>query len=164
MKRPIQSALIGIAACLAARPLVSHAVDPATDIAWCVAQAAEDFPDVPRLAILMILDTEGGWPGAEIRNTNGSYDLGPMQINTQWLPTFASFGLTREMLRDHACTNIYAGTWILREELRRHPDLPEALAYYHSPTEVHQERYLSSMRKRLQRRLQEFGLSGTPMD
>ncbi len=94
-----------------------------------------------------ILKTEGGRPGQAVRNTNGSHDLGPMQINTSWLPILAARGITLPMLRDDYCVNVAVGTWILAREMQRLPMRPrsgevwQAIAGYHSHTPQHNTRY-----------------------
>ncbi len=111
---------------------------------------------IPRVLILLILDTEGGWVGASAHNTNGTDDLGPMQVNTSWLPTFARFGITRDLLQNHACVNVYAGSWILATLLKEHLSLVDVIAFYHSPTPKHQAEYLTQVRKHLVKRLDQF--------
>jgi hypothetical protein len=56
-------------------------------------------------------------------NDNGSYDLGPMQINTIWLPELAqSWGVSEstayKWVRDDPCTNMGVAAWILRGPYR----------------------------------------------
>ena len=50
----------------------------------------------------------GGNPAAVNRNTNGSEDVGLMQINSWWLPRLAAYGISRDHLLD-PCTNISVG-------------------------------------------------------
>ena len=140
----------------------------------CARQAARAF-QVPFAAVLILLDVERGWAGAEQPNRNDegeilSYDLGPMQINDRaWLSTFESAGITREQLRDDACINIHAGTWIfgrhlndIRRELaglpaseraKRDPAEVEAVLRYHSRTPKYQARYLEHVIKSVNRGL-----------
>jgi len=140
----------------------------------CARQAAGAF-SVPFAAVLILLDVERGWSGAEQPNRNAagevvSYDLGPMQINDRaWLSTFTQAGITREQLRDDECVNIHAGTWILgrhlndirkehaaltaEERASRDPIEVEALLRYHSRTPKYQLRYLEHIRKSVDRGL-----------
>lgn len=51
-------------------------------------------------------------------NSNGTADLGIMQINTFWLPTLAKYGASRNDLFD-ACYNIHFGTWVLAQSFSK---------------------------------------------
>jgi len=79
----------------------------------CAAAAAQYY-QVPELLLDSILEQEGGQLGHYSRNRNGSYDLGPAQINTSWLPKFARFGIGAAPLMNNACTNLYAAAYVLR--------------------------------------------------
>lgn len=59
-------------------------VPPTAPNVQCTVQAAQRF-GLPPGALAGILMNEGGKPGQWSHNTNGSYDLGPAQINTLWL-------------------------------------------------------------------------------
>ncbi|MEA2782283.1 MAG: hypothetical protein QOK29_3827 [Rhodospirillaceae bacterium] len=74
-----------------------------------------------------------GDPGAIGGNSDGSLDLCAMQINSQWLPKLARFGITDGDLLADECTCIYSGAWILAGEVDRHGYSWEAVARYHSP-------------------------------
>ena len=58
-------------------------------LALCIFTAAQTY-SVPPTVILGVLNVEGGKVGMASSNTNGTYDLGPMQINTIWVPELAS--------------------------------------------------------------------------
>lgn len=53
------------------------------------------------------------------RNTNGSLDIGFMQINDWWLPQLAQHGIGKNELLD-ACTNLNVGAWILKQGIDRY--------------------------------------------
>lgn len=53
------------------------------------------------------------------RNTNGSLDIGFMQINDWWLPQLKQHGIQYEHLMD-ACVNLNVGAWILRQGIDRY--------------------------------------------
>jgi len=67
---------------------------------------------------------------------NGSYDIGPMQINTWWFKKhdgrLQKFGITEKSVQFNYCQNVAAGTWILKQELDRYKDLDKALSAYNS--------------------------------
>ncbi len=102
------------------------------DLPPCVEQVAEVY-QLPVGIIQAIHKVEGGKPGITSGpNRNGTYDLGPMQINTIWLPTLKSHGIEREDLLNDACTNIAVGAWIYRQALNRHRDYETAAAAYNA--------------------------------
>lgn len=145
-------------AVLCALALVSsaHAVtlpsdDPAT--AACIQRAAEGF-SVPELPLWIILDVERGTLGRVSGNTNGSYDIGPMQINSTWLPRLAKLGVSEHQLLNDLCTNIFVGAWVFAHEYQRFDgDVGRAIAHYHSPTPRHQQRYLGLIQGAIARRM-----------
>jgi hypothetical protein len=111
--------LFGAAVVLAASPAI--AIQPATtDLLQrgaCISAAAQRYAvSIP--LIHAIIRTEGGTTGRTSRpNKNGSVDLGLMQVNEVHLPELARLGITREMLINNECLNIFIGTFILSREL-----------------------------------------------
>ncbi len=111
----------------------------ATALAACLMLAAETY-QVPPTVLLGILHVEGGRVGQEVGpNTNGTYDLGPMQINTVWLPELARHwqvdeATARRWVRDDGCVNFGVAAWILRGRIDRTGDLVMGIAHYHSAT------------------------------
>ena len=120
----------------------STAVKPVTPVTFqCVLEAASTA-NVPASALFAILWVEGGHPGEAHRNRNGTYDLGPMQINSIWIPALRRAGFTRRDLKDSGCMNVLAGAAILRTQLARSGRLAQALGDYHSRKPAHHNRYL----------------------
>ncbi len=122
-------------------------------VASCMVLASQMY-NVPPAILLGILQVEGGRVGQEVRNTNGSYDLGPMQINTVWVPELAKAWnvdpkTAKTWIRDDACTNIHVSAWILKNHYRRTRDYKQAIAHYHSRTpkygSVYQGKVLQAM-------------------
>lgn len=73
-------------------------------------------------------------------NENGSEDLGPMQVNSLWLPYLKARGIGREHLMGGGCEGVHAGTMILSDLIRQYgPE--EAAGYYHSATPKFKEPY-----------------------
>lgn len=105
----------------------------------CLAAAASLYQLPPR-ALVAVQAVEGGRVGMASRNTDGSEDLGLMQVNTRWLaPLSAATGLPPAALRarlvDDACFNLTVGAAILRIETNAaRGDLAVALGHYHSHT------------------------------
>lgn len=114
-------------------------------LAACIMMAAQTY-NVPPAMLVGIYKAEGGKVGQEVSNTNGSYDLGPMQINTIWLPQLAEeWGVNeqtaRKWVRDDACTNVNVAAWILRDHINETKSLSQALQHYHSRTPKYGVKY-----------------------
>lgn len=132
-----------------------------TILAACLMLASQTYA-VPPAVLVGIYKAEGGKVGQEVRNTNGSFDLGPMQINTIWMPELAkkwgvSNDTARKWVRDDACTNVGVAAWILKGHLNETKNLSTAIAHYHSRTPVHGTKY----KKRVINILHENGLVKT---
>jgi hypothetical protein len=95
---------------------------------------------VPPQVMVGILHVEGGRIGQEVGNTNGSYDLGPMQVNTLWLDNLSRYWkvdkkTARKWVRDDGCVNVHVAAWILRQKLdEAGGNLYNGIARYHSAT------------------------------
>lgn len=114
----------------------------------CVDTAAAAY-GLPAHVFRAVLRTEGGWAGLKKRNTNGSYDLGPAQINTIHLPELSKHGITEHMLVHDACINIYVGAYRLKVEIERVGDLWRGVGNYHSRTPHLHQAYLKRVRGNL---------------
>ena len=127
-----------------ARQVSDRTVDIATD---CILTAAA-VHRVPPGVIAILLAVEGGTLGQGNQNTNGTVDIGPMQINQIHLPALARRWSTtperaREALLTSFCANVEAGAWILRAAIdSAGGDFWEGVGRYHSATEVYKTRYL----------------------
>lgn len=110
--------------------------------AECIIDAAK-LQNFPPHIILGLLKTEGGHLGSETPNTNGSVDLGPMQINNRvWVPILAriyfngNYRAAYLALRDHGCYSVYIGAWIFRQYLdEAKGNYAEAVGFYNSHNE-----------------------------
>lgn len=109
----------------------------------CIVEAAERYA-VPVRLIYSILRVEGGKVGQKVYNKNGSYDMGPMQINSVWIPTFSSYVSPTEILYD-GCVNVLVGTWLLRSHINLAGDFWQGVGNYHSKTPLHHERYVKKV-------------------
>ena len=122
----------------------------------CIELSADRY-GLPASIIRAILRVEGGRVGQAVTNTNGTEDLGPMQINTVWLPTLASHGITRRQLQDDRCINILAGSWILARQMETAKKMEGpaqrrlwwAIGAYHSRTPEHNVKYALKVWKAL---------------
>lgn len=81
-----------------------------------------------------ILAQEHGKLGQRSYNRNGTYDMGPMQVNSYWLPFLHRYGVSEAHMLHHGCYNVAVGAWIVRyEQARKKGDIWQAVGRYHSP-------------------------------
>jgi len=106
----------------------------------CVASAATHYA-VPVDLVRAVLRTEGGSVGTVSRNTNGTRDLGPMQINSIHLPELANYGITESALVRDECLNIHVGAFFLRRALDAEPEFWRGVGRYHSATPTFNRAY-----------------------
>lgn len=105
----------------------------------CINQAAVAY-HVPASVIVSVIQAENGRNGDAIKNKNGTYDLGLMQINTKWLATLKSKGITREDIQYDPCTNVQVGTWILAQGVARSSGW-QGVGNFHSTTPKYNKMY-----------------------
>lgn len=113
-------------------------IPPSPPTLQCISAAAQRHR-VPPVILLAILKTEGGKSGMRSRNTNGSYDLGGMQVNTVHLDDFHRLtGVEPDRmdhyLTNHGCFNVSAGAYLLRQRIEEAGELWSGVARYHSRT------------------------------
>lgn len=100
----------------------------------CAITAAEKF-DIPANIVLAVAEKEGGKPGQWVRNTNGTYDVGPMQFNTSYLNQLAKYGITPEDVASAGCYPYDLAAWRLAVHIKDDKgDLWTKVANYHSRT------------------------------
>ena len=124
-------------------------VPPTAPTVQCTMQAAQQF-GLPAGALAGILMNEGGKPGQWSRNTNGSYDLGPAQINTLWIKKLRATGITANMVANDGCLNVTVAAGILAlYRQQAGGNLWTALGWYHSHSPLLVNQYLARMVRRL---------------
>jgi hypothetical protein len=126
------------------------------EIARCIRQAARGKSWLER-TLWGLRDQEAGWIGAAVANANGTHDLGPLQINSWWVPRIATLverpaAHVRYWLRYDPCFNAEAARWIFLSGLAVTGDYWKAVGIYHSPTGWRQSRYAASVTTHLRRR------------
>jgi hypothetical protein len=114
-------------------------------IGACLLLASQTY-QVPPAVMIGIMHVEGGHVGQQVRNSNGSYDLGPMQVNTVWLPQLAQLWkvdttTALSWVRDNGCVNVYVAAWILKQKMNSTYGLYAGIAHYHSATAWRGQRY-----------------------
>lgn len=109
---------------------------PIPYLACMVASAA--FYHLPPRVLPSIQRVEGGKAGLIMKNTNGTFDLGLMQVNTIWVkPLSAYTHLDAYTIKDRLiydpCFSIAAAAVIMRQYMAEtHGDVVTAVGYYHS--------------------------------
>lgn len=116
----------------------------------CVVDAAR-ASGMPVAALFAILATEGGKTGEALRNRNGTWDLGPFQINTVHLNELTAMGISPDAILRDGRVNVYAAAWLLRKEYRRTGDLWQAIGTYHSRTPQRRDAYVRRVKANLER-------------
>lgn len=115
-------------------------------LAACLLAAAHTY-QVPPAVMIGIMQVEGGRVGqAAGPNINGTYDLGPMQVNTLWVPQLAnawhvSPTIARVWVKDDGCVNVHVAAWILKQKIAEAGSLYGGIAHYHSATPGEGARY-----------------------
>lgn len=124
-------------------------------IVSCVRQAAHGR-DWLEKTLWGLRYQEAGWLGAEVANSNGTHDLGPLQINSSWVPRIARLvgrpeAQVRYWLRYDACFNADAARWIFLSALQASGDYWKAVGIYHSPTGWRQRAYAAKVAGHMRR-------------
>lgn len=91
------------------------------------------------LLAVSVMRQERGAVGTQSKNTDLSFDLGPMQVNTIHIEDLERVTNipAREVfkaLKYDPCANIATGLWLLRRSINRSGDLWKGVAQYHSRT------------------------------
>ncbi|WP_186170321.1 lytic transglycosylase domain-containing protein [Burkholderia gladioli] len=108
----------------------------------CLIDAAR-YQNVDPILVLAIARHESGMRADAVnRNSNGSVDLGLMQINSRWLPALRSYGVDAQQLMD-PCVNSYGGVWILKQAIARYGATWQAVGAYNAASPAKQQRYIA---------------------
>jgi hypothetical protein len=111
-------------------------------------KAAADLHHVPARLLVLLINVEAGRLEAVSQNSNGTVDIGPMQVNDTWIPKIArhwrtSTDASYQALRNSFCANVEGGAWILRQALdEARGILWEGVALYHSHAPIHKQEYM----------------------
>ncbi|WP_124303074.1 transglycosylase SLT domain-containing protein [Pseudomonas chlororaphis] len=89
-------------------------------LASCWVEAGDRYSIEPELLYAIAQVESGLNPGALNHNTDGSQDVGLMQINSIHLPRLQVRGITKQRLRDEPCLAIDVGASILAEFIERY--------------------------------------------
>lgn len=125
--------------------LTNSIVSPVTE--HCITETSKRF-SLPEMLLKSVLAVESGKVGEIRLNKNGTYDIGPMQINSSWLDKFKGY-ITKEDILYNGCTNIQVGAWILRYNIDKAGNVWQGVGNYHSQTKdkhnVYRDKVLTAM-------------------
>jgi hypothetical protein len=111
--------------------------------------AAAAHQKIPAPIMWGLYSTEGGSIGSSSPNTDGSHDLGPMQINDlTWVKRIADLmfdgnqEIAREEIQWNGCFNAQVSAWIFHQYLNEDGgNLAMAVGHYNSHNPVSMARY-----------------------
>ncbi|MBJ6725640.1 lytic transglycosylase domain-containing protein [Geomesophilobacter sediminis] len=116
--------------------------------AFCFEEAGREYGINPQI-LRAIAKVESNFnPVAVNVNTNGTYDVGLMQINSSWASTL---GKERWKAQGDACYNTKTGAWILAQCMNKYGYTWKAIGCYNSQTPEKRDRYSRMVFKQLQR-------------
>jgi len=112
----------------------------------CFKDASQRYGVDPQL-LVAIAKTESSMNPNAVgpKNANGTYDMGIMQINSEWLPRLSKFGIDRAELMQ-VCTNIHVGAWIMAHNIARHGSTWKAVGAYNASSASKQAVYATKVR------------------
>jgi hypothetical protein len=115
---------------------------------FCFEEAGAEYRINPQI-LRAIAKVESNFnPAAVNKNSNGTYDVGLMQINSSWASTI---GKERWKKLGDACYNTKTGAWILSMCMNKYGYNWKAIGCYNSQTPGKRDRYAKMVFDQLQR-------------
>jgi soluble lytic murein transglycosylase-like protein len=131
--------------CLAATLLLALGTEA---YPFCFEEAGAQYGINPQI-LRAIAKVESNFnPAAINKNSNGTYDVGLMQINSIWATTI---GKERWNSLGDACSNTKTGAWILSMCMNKYGYTWKAIGCYNSQTPEKRDRYSKMVFNQLQR-------------
>jgi soluble lytic murein transglycosylase-like protein len=87
-----------------------------------------------------------GDPTSINRNSNGSIDVGQLQINSIHFGELAREGVPRRALTD-SCVNIYVAAWLLKQKMVKYGNTWRAVGAYHSESPKLRDAYARNIQR-----------------
>lgn len=113
----------------------------AKELNQCFIQAGQYYQIHPNL-LWGIARVESNFnPYAINKNSNGTYDIGIMQINSSWIPVLKSYGLKNSSWLWNPCYNIYVGAWVLNQCIQKLGYTWEAVGCYNAKSNYKRIKY-----------------------
>jgi hypothetical protein len=104
---------------------------------------------IPANIMLAVAEKEAGKPGQWVRNTNGTYDVGPMQFNTTYLRSLVRYGITADDVAATGCYPYDLAAWRIRMHIQNDKgDLWTRVSNYHSRTPERNAVYRADLMRR----------------
>lgn len=122
------------------------AINYSTEYKQCFEEAGLHYNIPPNLLFVIAKVESKLNPYALNVNSNGSYDIGIMQINSSWLKKLALVGVQHKDLID-GCKNIQVGAWILSQNIKKYGLTLEAIGRYNSATPYYKQKYVQRIFK-----------------
>ncbi|MDW7973432.1 MAG: lytic transglycosylase domain-containing protein [Thermodesulfovibrio sp.] len=116
----------------------------------CFRQAGQHYSVHPNI-LWAIAKVESNFnPFAINKNTNGTFDIGIMQINSSWISVLKRHGLKHESMLWDPCYNIYVGAWVLSQCIAKHGYTWEAIGCYNAVSSTKRVKYANKVYKALE--------------
>jgi soluble lytic murein transglycosylase-like protein len=80
------------------------------------------------------------------RNSNGSIDVGQLQINSVHFSDLAKQGIPHRALTD-PCVNVYVAAWLLKQKMVKYGNTWRAIGAYHSESPKARDAYARNIQK-----------------
>lgn len=105
--------------------------------------------ELPANIVLAVAGQEGGKPGQWVKNKNGTYDVGTMQFNTNYLADLEKYGITAKDVEKPGCYPYELAAWRIRGHvINDKGDLWTRIANYHSRTPEYNQKYKAQIMRR----------------
>jgi soluble lytic murein transglycosylase-like protein len=98
----------------------------------CWEEAGREFSIAPELLYAIAEQESGLDPSVIGHNSNGSRDIGLMQINSSHLPRLAKQNITEKTLLNNSCQSLKVGAGILADFMRRYGYSWKAVGAYNA--------------------------------
>lgn len=121
--------------------------------AFCFNEAGKRYNVNPKLLESIAKVESSLNPKAMNRsNSNGTYDIGLMQINSTWLSKLSEFGISEADLINNPCVNVNVGAWILSNNFATNGYNRNSLGAYNAGFSANRqgarERYIGKVEKK----------------
>lgn len=131
-------------------------------MASCWSQAEHHFGIEARLLQAIAITESNMNPAATGKNTNGSRDIGLMQINSVHLPQLKKLGIDEKRLYEDTCVSVMVGASVLADMMKKFGYSWEAVGAYNAgPAKGRQQLRMRYARK-VWDHYQTIGSQGAP--